>query len=850
MPAKKTKGAKDAARPKITVAGAFMEAQLSLAKHRKCCEALRAVRAESEDAAAFDDDFFSCVACLLPVYKREPAAERVVDFVVQFATKHGGETALDEDFVQPLCLRLLKLSAAKDKAVRFRVTQLVGRIMNSMAEEAEVSDELFEAVEEAMVVRCRDKVPLVRAWALRALFRLQNPLDASDEITVELLRLMATDGSKEVRMAAISTVAPSKHSIKAILARTRDVSEEVRLHALGVLAGKVEVRWLSISQRASLLQTGLQDRQPKVRESCAQLLVGSWLRKLDNQPLQLLKALDVATYPEAADLALEALLADKGAAPLVAAAAEGWGALGPEAALCLRARLHQLAAVADEAGLEAARPELGTFCERLQAAVEATQTRGPAAGAGAAKGGAGSGSSGAEEYTLAQLLCAAEHLDMADEHGRAQLEGLLGALLKELATSAELLPQLMRGLEAACGGEAERYQRLVLELIAEVEDPLEAGELGEASGADPAEAAAQLQREEETMLADNKAFELRAELAAAVAEEDFDRAATLKQEVAALQQRLEALREATAAMTPEHERLRRSMRCLQLAELLLQAPSLRLREDELAHLLERLVPALQSHHAELRALAMRCVSLYAHTAHAAALRFWPLLLKALRHDVQLVQLAALHAVVDLLHLHGPAALLPTAPPAAAPPAAAPAAPQESAHAAEAARLLLPLLEQPPGALRSAAAVGVAKLLHAGRVVSSHLLSRLLLLYFEPVEMESPEPEAQAEQASPRPRAPPPPPRRRRPAAAAPPPLPHAPLHASPPRLSRPAAPSTLIEPSSTLSWCLVRRPSSSSGLPSTSPRRAALWPPRCCPRSAPRSPPRPARPTRAWRWRI
>ena len=42
------------------------------------------------------------------------------------------------------------------------------------------------------------------------------------------------------------------------------------------------------------------------------------------------------------------------------------------------------------------------------------------------------------------------------------------------------------------------------------------------------------------------------------------------------------------------------------------------------------MPALQSHHAELRALAMRCVSLYAHAAHAAALRFWPLLLKARR----------------------------------------------------------------------------------------------------------------------------------------------------------------------------------------------------------------------------
>ncbi len=101
--------------------------------------------------------------------------------------------------------------------MRFRVTQLAGRIMNMMKEEAEVSDELFEAIEQAMLARCKDKVPLVRAWALRALFRLQNPLDPSDAFTVELLRLMATDGSKEVRMAAISTVAPLLVSHTALL---------------------------------------------------------------------------------------------------------------------------------------------------------------------------------------------------------------------------------------------------------------------------------------------------------------------------------------------------------------------------------------------------------------------------------------------------------------------------------------------------------------------------------------------------------------------------------------------------------------------------------------------------------
>ena len=108
---------------------------------------------------------------------------------------------------------------------------------------------------------------------------------------------------------------------------------------------------------------------------------------------------------------------------------------------------------------------------------------------------------------------------------------------------------------------------------------------------------------------------------------------------------------------------------------------------------------MKSHGAEMRALALRCVSLYCHASVKAALSFWPLLLKALQNDVEQVQLAALRAVVDLLHLHGPTSLLPSAAAPAAPPTAAPAAPIEDAHAAEIARLLLPLLEQPAGPLR-------------------------------------------------------------------------------------------------------------------------------------------------------
>ena len=118
-----------------TVASIFHDAQLSFAKHRQCTEALHALRASSSDKAAFDNEIFQCVACVLPIFKREAAAERVVEFVVEFTTKHGGESALDEDFVNRICLRLIKLSASKDKAVRFRVVQLIGRILNAIGDQ-------------------------------------------------------------------------------------------------------------------------------------------------------------------------------------------------------------------------------------------------------------------------------------------------------------------------------------------------------------------------------------------------------------------------------------------------------------------------------------------------------------------------------------------------------------------------------------------------------------------------------------------------------------------------------------------------------------------------------------------
>ncbi len=709
MPSKSKVSAK---KPTIDVATAFHEAQLSLAKHRKCAEALRALRT-SIGAEAFDKDFFECVACVLPVYKREPAAERVVEFVVSFATKHGdGEH--DDEFVQTFLTRLLRLTSAKDKAVRFRVAQLVGRIMNSMAEEAEVSDELFDAVEVAMLARCHDKVPVVRAMALRALFRLQDPTSASCGITAELLRLMSEDPSKEVRMAAISTIAPSKHAIRAILLRVRDTSPEVRLHALGVLRDKVEMRWLSISQRVSLLEGTLADRTPAVASACADMLCGSWLRKgCNGDVLALIKALDVVSHENVVGLALKTLLTREQPRALVAKSAkQSWDGLQPEAAFCLRAYLAHLASSSSSSAaseLESAAPELPDFCAALRRAAAACT--------------AGSAEGLASTCTFAHLLRACEHLDMTNEHGRASLEELLCEQLKCLGTADELLPHLFCALGAACVGEKARFQRLVTELMAEVEDPLEGDE---AEATDVAEADARLERVQEAMFAQARLGELREEVAERVAEEDFEAAAALKKEAAELSEKLAEL-EAAGGESPESV-LARSARCLRLAALLLQAPSLELAAHDIAPLPARFLPALQSPHVEIRELGVKCLGLHCHLSAAHAKSFFPLFVKAAHHDQPRVQLAALRSILDLLLLHSPAAVLGAAAPLA--PDAEAEAPAEDEAAVELGPLLLPLLTQPAGELRTTAALGLCKLFHAGALRSDILLSRLVLIYFE------------------------------------------------------------------------------------------------------------------------
>lgn len=59
-----------------------------------------------------------------------------------------------DDFAEAFLGFLLNLATAKDKAVRFRVCQLVAGVLNSLGPEAEVSDDLYERMEVRVSVAC------------------------------------------------------------------------------------------------------------------------------------------------------------------------------------------------------------------------------------------------------------------------------------------------------------------------------------------------------------------------------------------------------------------------------------------------------------------------------------------------------------------------------------------------------------------------------------------------------------------------------------------------------------------------------------------------------------------------
>ena len=81
-----------------------------------------------------------------------------------------------DTFAEKLLKFLVKLVTAKDKAVRTRCCQLVQVIFTSLTAD-ELDADLLDDMQEILLLRLQDKVPAVRAQAVKGLPRLCDPGD-------------------------------------------------------------------------------------------------------------------------------------------------------------------------------------------------------------------------------------------------------------------------------------------------------------------------------------------------------------------------------------------------------------------------------------------------------------------------------------------------------------------------------------------------------------------------------------------------------------------------------------------------------------------------------------------------
>ncbi|CAN8232852.1 unnamed protein product [Cochlearia groenlandica] len=304
------------------IAKILNETRTSYATHNRKLKELAGIRSKlsspnSDEPSLlrrrFSSAFFKTLTPLfVSAQRRTAASERVVRFAAEFAclrSDSDGDSVCDE-FLEEFLKFLMVGSVAANRNARFRSCQIISEIILRLPDEVEVADELWDDVIDCMMVRVRDKVPVIRTFAVRSLSRFVNDPENTDILDL-LLEVLPQEQNPEVRKTIVLSLPPSNATTQAIIDCTLDVNESVRKAAYSVLANKVPLQSLSIKLRTTILQRGLADRAVNVSKECLNLMKDQWLSNCcQGDPIEFLKYLDVESYESVAESALEVLLSE------------------------------------------------------------------------------------------------------------------------------------------------------------------------------------------------------------------------------------------------------------------------------------------------------------------------------------------------------------------------------------------------------------------------------------------------------------------------------------------------------------------------------------------------------------
>ena len=120
--------------------------------------------------------------------------------------------------------------------VRFRISQLLGKLLHALPDDAELEETLCDRLQAAMLQRMVDKIPAVREKAAAALTRLQDPAAADCPVTAIFVDRLAHDSSPDVRRAVLSQLEATPATLPAMLERVLDKAAGVHKQLFATLA--------------------------------------------------------------------------------------------------------------------------------------------------------------------------------------------------------------------------------------------------------------------------------------------------------------------------------------------------------------------------------------------------------------------------------------------------------------------------------------------------------------------------------------------------------------------------------------------------------------------------------------
>ncbi|CAL9700239.1 unnamed protein product [Knipowitschia caucasica] len=739
---------------------AFQRAQKGHNNKAKLVACLKTRYNKLEDKSLFHEEFVHCLKYAMIVYKREPSVENVIEFVARFATSFQSPPKPDEEqeeeqeeeeededhpFLSFIFNFLLESHKANSHAVRFRACQLINKLLGSMAENAQIDDDLFDRIHQAMLIRVTDKFPNVRIQAALAMTRLQQPRDPDCPTINAYMLIIDNDSNAEVRRAVLSCIAMSPSTLPKVLKRTRDIKENVRKLAFQVLADKVHIKALTIAQRVNLLQQGLHDASEAVREVVCSRLLPAWLDRLEGNVIDLLHKLDVENCAQTALDTLKAIFSGIAPEDLLKNKLQfndrkliPDDSLSCENVLYWRALCEFIKSKGDqgEEMLEQVLPDAATYAHYLSGYLKTVPVLSEEQRADFNQ----LELVMTKEFISQQLIHLIGCLDTNEEGSRKQVLAVLQEMLSLPHTPFSLVSLLTEKLLTLIPDDQRRIQCMA-EIISDIREPIMESNIVVNEN---------LSRRQQVQLAEVKVkiMEEKQVLEDCISAQEFNRAAELKDAITELENhRNQILQEIAESNKPADKETRVEkndpetlLRCLTMCAELLKQMSIKSRiGPTISALMTSLIlPSIANAHPAVRNTAVVCLGTSALHSMELAKTHMVLLLQIAQLDEARIRISALRAIIDLLLMFGFQLLSDTAALQSAAVSQSPDKQEEDKvetqedSAQSTLVMLSEFLDSEIADLRTEAAEGIAKLLYTGRISSAKMFSRLILLWYNPV----------------------------------------------------------------------------------------------------------------------